>query len=80
MTFEVHGMRVVGTLTLPEGAANPAAVPMPHRFAGRRDEIPVPALGEGAFARAARVWAEDGIASLRIDHCFNGDSDGDFAA
>jgi len=79
VTFEVHGMRVVGTLTLPEGVTNPPAVLMLHGFSGRRDEIPVPALGEGAFARAARVWAEDGIASLRIDYRFNGDSDGDFA-
>jgi pimeloyl-ACP methyl ester carboxylesterase len=33
---------------------------------------------EGAFARAARLWAAKGLASLRIDFRGNGDSEGKF--
>lgn len=79
ITFEVYGMTVVGTLNLPDGVADPSAILLLHGFTGSRDELEIPAVGEGIFARAARLWAEDGIASLRIDYRFNGDSDGEFA-
>ncbi|WP_085714654.1 alpha/beta fold hydrolase [Pseudomonas sp. B28(2017)] len=36
----------------------------------------IPAVHEDIYARAARLWAEQGIASLRIDYRFDGDSDG----
>ncbi len=79
VTFEVDGMKVVGTLNLPDGVENPPAILLLHGFTGSRDELEIPAVSEGIFARAARVWADQGIASLRIDYRFNGDSDGDFA-
>lgn len=79
VTFQVDGMSVVGTLTLPEGVANPPAILLLHGFTGSRDELEIPAVKEGIFARAARIWADEGIASLRIDYRFNGDSDGEFA-
>jgi pimeloyl-ACP methyl ester carboxylesterase len=41
--------------------------------------LEIPAVKEGIYARAARVWADQGIASLRIDYRYNGDSDGEFA-
>lgn len=75
----VDGQTVVGTLNLPDGVDAPPAVLLLHGFTGSRDELEIPAVGEGVFARAARLWAEDGVASLRIDYRFNGDSDGDFA-
>lgn len=77
--FEVDGMTVVGTLSLPDGVADPPAILLLHGFTGARDELEIPSAGEGIFARAARLWAEEGIASLRIDYRFNGDSDGEFA-
>lgn len=79
VTFEVDGMKVVGTLNLPDGVSNPPAILLLHGFTGSRDELEVPAVEEGIFARAARLWADEGIASFRIDYRFNGDSDGDFA-
>lgn len=78
VTFNVDGMKVVGTLNIPEGAKRPAVVLLLHSFGGSRDEIIIPAVKEGIFARAARKWAERGIASLRIDYRYNGDSDGAF--
>lgn len=79
ITFSVEGMTVVGTLNLPDGVENPPAILMLHGFTGSRDELEIPAVKEGIYARAARMWADEGIASLRIDYRYNGDSDGDFA-
>jgi uncharacterized protein len=79
VTFTVEGMTVVGTLNLPDGVENPPAILLLHGFTGSRDELEIPAAKEGIYARAARMWADEGIASLRIDYRFNGDSDGDFA-
>jgi len=79
VTFSVDGMTVVGTLNLPDGVENPPAILLLHGFTGSRNELEIPSVKEGIYARAARLWAADGIASLRIDYRFNGDSDGDFA-
>lgn len=79
VTFEVEGMTVVGTLNVPEGAELAPAVLLLHGFTGSRDELEIPSAGEGIFARAARMWADRGMASLRIDYRFNGESDGEFA-
>lgn len=78
-TFAVDGMTVVGTLNLPDGVENPPVILMLHGFTGSRDELEIPAVKEGIYARAARLWADQGIASLRIDYRYNGESDGDFA-
>ncbi|WP_187969102.1 alpha/beta hydrolase family protein [Aquibium microcysteis] len=79
VTFSVGGMTVVGTLNMPEGVANPPAVLLLHGFTGSRDELEIPSVKEGIYARAARLWSAEGIASLRIDYRYNGDSDGEFA-
>lgn len=79
VTFSVEGMTVVGTLNTPDGVENPPAVLLLHGFTGSRDELEIPAVKEGIYARAARTWAADGIASLRIDYRYNGESDGEFA-
>lgn len=80
VTFDVEGMKVVGTLNLPDGVQNPPAILLLHGFTGSRNELPIPAAdNEGIYTRAARMWAAEGIASLRIDYRYNGDSDGEFA-
>ena len=77
--FRVDGQKVVGTLALPDGVATPPVVLLLHGFTGSRDELEIPAAKEGIFRRAARMWAAQGIASLRIDFRGNGDSEGAFA-
>lgn len=79
VTIEVEGMKVVGTLNLPDGVENPPAILLLHGFTGTRDELEIPAVKEGIYERAARMWAEQGMASLRIDYRFNGESEGEFA-
>ncbi|MGZ7459131.1 alpha/beta hydrolase family protein [Pseudomonas sp. Ma2-10] len=79
VNFSVEGLNVVGTLNLPDGVKNPPVILLLHSFGGSRDELIIAAVNEGIFARAARLWAEQGIASLRIDYRFDGDSDGDKA-
>lgn len=69
---------VVGTLETPEGAPAPVVL-MFHGFTGSRDELPVANTQEGVFSRTARLLAEQGIASLRIDFRGSGESPGAFA-
>lgn len=76
--FAVDGQKVVGTLNLPDAAPKPPVILLLHGFTGSRDELEIPAVKEGVFERAARIWADKGYASLRIDFRGNGDSDGKF--
>jgi len=76
--FPVDGQKVVGTLCIPDGARKPAVVLLLHGFKGSRDEIEIPSLKEGIFTRAARAWADHGLASLRIDFRGSGESEGAF--
>jgi uncharacterized protein len=76
--FAVEGQKVVGTLALPDGVANPPVILLLHGFTGSRDELEIPAVKEGIFERAARMWADRGVASLRIDFRGSGDSDGTY--
>jgi len=78
ISFQVDGQKVVGTLELPEGAAKPPVILLLHGFKGSRDELQIPSLKQGVFARAADAWATKGLASLRIDFRGGGDSDGSF--
>jgi dienelactone hydrolase len=77
--FQVDGKKIVGTLNVPDGATKPPAILLLHGFTGSRNELEIPAVKEGIFARAARMWAEKGVASLRIDFMGSGDSEGDYA-
>ncbi|MEM8551637.1 MAG: alpha/beta fold hydrolase [Pseudomonadota bacterium] len=70
--------QIAGTLAGPADAPPAALVLMLHGYTGARNEIPV-AGGEGMFARAARAFAERGIASLRMDFIGSGQSDGEWA-
>lgn len=78
VTFNVDGMSVVGTLNLPDGVENPPAIVMLSAFGVNRDAGPIAGTEESFFARASRLWAEEGIASLHIDYRYTGESDGDF--
>ncbi|WP_103258312.1 alpha/beta hydrolase family protein [Tabrizicola aquatica] len=69
---------VVGTLETPAGDPAPVVL-MFHGFTGVRDELPVATTDEGVFSRTARLLAEQGIASLRIDFRGSGESPGAFA-
>ncbi|SEB04501.1 alpha/beta hydrolase family protein [Rubrimonas cliftonensis] len=67
-----------GTLAGPQGVAPRALALLLHGYTGSRNEIPL-ASGEGMFAKTARAFATQGIATLRIDFIGSGLSDGDWA-
>jgi hypothetical protein len=69
---------VIGTLETPAGDPAPVVLLL-HGFTGSRDELPVANTEEGVFSRTARLLAEQGIASLRIDFRGSGESPGAFA-
>jgi uncharacterized protein len=69
---------VIGTLETPAGDPAPVVL-LFHGFTGARDELPVATTDEGVFSRTARLLAEQGIASLRIDFRGSGESPGAFA-
>jgi uncharacterized protein len=73
ITFKVDGLNVVGTLALPDGGAKPVVL-LFHGFTGVRDELPIKDANEGVFKRTARLLADAGFASLRIDFRGSGDS------
>lgn len=77
ITFDVTGSKVVGTLSLPDGGPAPVVV-LFHGFTGSRDELAVANTDDGVFSRTARLLAEAGYASLRIDFRGSGESDGAF--
>ncbi|WP_133512267.1 alpha/beta hydrolase [Candidatus Thiosymbion oneisti] len=81
ITFENQGQTLVGILTEPETTPPYPIVVMLHGFSGNKDGFsqPLQETGETMYGRTARVFAEQGIASLRIDFRGSGESDGDFA-
>lgn len=78
LRIETPDGRIAATLAGPEGVAPAALALMLHGYTGARDEFPAHG-GEGMFARAARAFAERGVASLRIDFIGSGESDGAWA-
>jgi len=78
VSFENEGMTVVCSLTIPR---TPQLVPIAitlNGFTGDRNDVPVPGTVEPFFKRVARIMAEQGIATLRVDFRGSGDSDGEF--
>ncbi len=71
--FQVDGQSVVGTLALPDGGPAPVIL-LFHGFTGNRNELPVANTKEGVLQRTARLLAEKGVASLRIDFRGSGES------
>lgn len=76
ISFEVDGQKVVGTLATIDGNAKAPVVVMFHGFSGSRNELAVNNTKEGVFSRTARLLAESGYASLRIDFRGSGESEG----
>lgn len=78
VTIETPLGPMIGTLETPAGDPAPVVL-LFHGFTGSRDELPVANTDEGVFSRTARLLAEQGIASLRIDFRGSGESPGAFA-
>ena len=76
--FLVDGQKVIGTLNIPDAVSKPPVILLLHGFTGSRNELEIPAVKEGIFSRAAKAWADKGVASLRIDFRGNGESEGKF--
>lgn len=75
--FQNQGQKIVGTLTLPAGGDPPFPIVLFFQgLTSTRDELPVTGADEAMFTRAARMLAEQGIASLRIDYRGFGESEG----
>lgn len=75
VSIETVSGKIAGTLETPD-ADNPPVVLLLHGFTGSRDELPVKDTDEGVFSRTARLLAESGYASLRIDFRGSGESEG----
>jgi uncharacterized protein len=77
VTLVSQGQKIVGTWTVPAGATAPyPTVLMLHGFLSTRQELPVNNTKETMFSRTARILAEQGFASLRIDFRGSGESEG----
>ena len=72
IAFENEGQQLIGVLHVPNGASKVPGVVMCHGFTGNRSE------SHFLFTKAARAFAEAGIAVLRFDFRGSGDSDGSF--
>ncbi len=76
VTIGPAGQSFVGTLELPAGGPAPVVLLL-HGFTGSRDELPIPNTKDGVFSRTARMLADNGFASLRIDFRGSGESTSD---
>lgn len=72
VSFLVDGQKIVGTLTKPIDKLSPPIVLILHGMGGNRHGP------RGLFVRTARLWAKNGVASLRISTRGKGGSEGDF--
>jgi pimeloyl-ACP methyl ester carboxylesterase len=77
-TFQNEGMQIVASLTVPNTHQKVPIVLTFNGFLGTRDEAPIGGSDEGILKRNARIFAEQGIATLRVDFRGAGDSDGDY--
>ena len=75
VSLQADGVEIIGTLTEPAGETRMLVV-MLHGYTGNRAEVRIPSAGEGIFERAARRFAEAGIASYRFDFAGSGQSGG----
>ncbi len=76
--FQNQGQTIRGTLRVPDIEGRIPIVVILHGFHGQRHEMPVVGTDEALFQRTARVLAEQGYASLRIDFRGSGESDGEW--
>jgi pimeloyl-ACP methyl ester carboxylesterase len=78
LSFQNQGMNIVCTLTTPNIKRSRPIVLILHGYGGERTGFPVEGTGEGYFERFARILAERGYCSLRIDFRGSGESDGGY--
>ncbi len=79
LSFENQGMNMVATLVLPVGVKKPPVVITCNGFAEDRFYKEIPNTGgELYYDRVSRLFAEQGIATLRIDYRGSGESDGEY--
>jgi hypothetical protein len=76
--LENEGMTMVCSLIIPRTQHLCPIVITMNGFIGTRDEDLVGGTDEGVLKRNARILAEQGFASLRIDYRGSGDSDGEY--
>jgi len=77
VSFYSNGQLVKGILTEPgEMSALRPVVLIFHGFTGQKNEMDVTGTDEALFEMTARQFAENGIASLRIDFIGSGESEG----
>lgn len=78
VTFENEGMTLVCSLTIPVTYnLSPIVITM-NGFGGDRNDAEIPGTGEPFFKRFARILAEQGIASLRVDFRGSGETGGGY--
>ncbi|QUS58837.1 alpha/beta hydrolase [Pseudovibrio brasiliensis] len=75
VAIPVGDQKIIGTLAGSTSVGAPLLILL-HGFHGSRDELEITGTSEGLFARMARVLAEVGYATLRVDFRGSGDSDG----
>jgi pimeloyl-ACP methyl ester carboxylesterase len=78
VTFENEGMTLVCSLTIPNTSTMPPIIITLNGFGGDRNDVVIPGTDEPLFKRFARILAENGFASLRVDFRGSGDSDGEY--
>jgi pimeloyl-ACP methyl ester carboxylesterase len=79
VNFQNQGMNMVATLVLPQGVRKPPIVITCNGFAEDRFYKEIPNTGgEFYYERVSRLFAQVGIATLRIDYRGSGESDGDY--
>ena len=78
VTFENEGMILVCSLTIPRAQQLCPIVITLNGFAGDRNDWVINGTDEPYFKRVARLLAEHGFASLRVDFRGSGESDGQY--
>jgi len=76
VTIDRNGLKMVATFTYPKDVEKAPVVVMFHGFTGQRNEMDIVGGIETMYGRTARIFAEQGYASLRIDFIGSGESDG----
>lgn len=76
VSINFKGQKIIGTINYPRELSNVPMVLILHGHEGSRHEMSFTAGTEGIFDKTARVFAEQGLGSLRIDFVGSGDSDG----
>ena len=80
VNFQNEGMNLVATMVIPVGIHKPPVVITCNGFTEDRFYLEIPNTGgEHFYVRLSRIFAERGVATLRIDYRGSGDSDGDYS-